>query len=70
VTFVTLEDETGVANLIIRLDVWERFRSIATTAVALIAHGRLERQGETIHILVGKLEALPSLLDSQSRDFR
>ncbi|HVX63528.1 MAG TPA: error-prone DNA polymerase, partial [Pirellulales bacterium] len=70
VTFVTLEDETGVANLIIRLDVWERFRSVATTAVALIAHGRLERQGETIHILVAKLEALPSLLDSQSRDFR
>ena len=29
ITFVTIEDETGVANLIVRMDVWEKFHSIA-----------------------------------------
>jgi hypothetical protein len=37
ITFVTLEDETGVANLIIRMDVWEKFYTVARTAPAFIA---------------------------------
>ena len=32
ITFVTLEDETGQANLIIRLDVWNRYRQVASRA--------------------------------------
>ena len=43
ITFVTLEDETGQANLIIKRDVWERFYKIARTAAAFIAHGRLQK---------------------------
>ncbi|MGH7194401.1 MAG: OB-fold nucleic acid binding domain-containing protein, partial [Candidatus Saccharimonadales bacterium] len=73
ITFVTLEDETGVANLIVRPETWERFRRVATTATALIAHGRLERHGLVIHVLTGKMEDLAPLtqrLGSQSRDFR
>jgi error-prone DNA polymerase len=73
ITFVTLEDETGVVNLIVRPAIWERYRRAATTATALLAHGRLQRQGDVIHVLVSKLEdvnALTARLDSQSRDFR
>jgi error-prone DNA polymerase len=73
ITFVTLEDETGVANLIVRPAIWERYRRAASTATALLAHGRLERQGEIIHILVSKLEDVVTLtqrLATQSRDFR
>ncbi|HVX10695.1 MAG TPA: error-prone DNA polymerase [Pirellulales bacterium] len=70
ITFVTLEDETGVANLVVRPDIWERFRRVATTAVAMIAHGRLERHDQVIHLLVGKLDDLKLVLTSQSRDFR
>jgi error-prone DNA polymerase len=73
ITFVTLEDETGIANLIVRPAVWERHRRAARTAQALLAHGRLERQDDVIHILVGRLEDLSDLLadiGSQSRDFR
>ncbi|HEV3136367.1 MAG TPA: OB-fold nucleic acid binding domain-containing protein, partial [Pirellulales bacterium] len=72
ITFVTLEDETGTVNLIVRQDVWQRFYRPARTAAALIAHGRLQRHGEVIHVLVSKLEDLSERLrglESQSRDF-
>lgn len=72
ITFVTLEDETGVANLIIRPDVWKRWRSAALGATILLAYGRLQRQGRVIHVLTTKLENLSSRmkdLGSKSRDF-
>ena len=58
ITFVTLEDETGVANLIIRMDVWEKFYRVARTAPAYIASGRLQNQQGVIHVLVSRLENL------------
>jgi error-prone DNA polymerase len=58
ITFVTLEDETGIANLIIRMDVWEKFHTIARTASAFIASGKLQNQQNVIHVLVAKLERL------------
>jgi error-prone DNA polymerase len=73
ITFVTLEDETGVANLVIRPDVWQRFRPAAKNAVALLAQGRLERQGEVIHILANRLidvREISGQMGSRSRDFR
>jgi error-prone DNA polymerase len=72
ITFVTLEDETGVANLIIRPDVWQKYYRPARTASALVAHGRLQREHGVIHVLVTKLEDLSERLAgmrSQSRDF-
>ncbi len=73
ITFVTLEDETGFANLIVRPEVWERYHSAARTATALLAHGRLQRQENVIHVLVTRLDDLSEMLtdlDSHSRDFR
>ena len=73
ITFVTLEDETGLANLIIKPEVWERYHRVARTAAAMIAHGRLQREGQIIHVLVTKLENLSSLLADHhmhSRDFQ
>jgi error-prone DNA polymerase len=73
ITFVTLEDESGTANLIVRPEVWERYHRAASTATALLAHGRLERHGPVIHVLAGKLEDLTEVsarLTSRSRDFR
>jgi error-prone DNA polymerase len=72
ITFVTLEDETATANLIIRPDVWKRHRAAALGATVLIAAGPLQRQGENIHVLVAKLEDFSVHLDgmqSQSREF-
>jgi len=72
ITFVTLEDETGVANLVIRPDVWKRWRTAALGSTVLLACGRLERHGEVIHVLTTKLENLSYRmkdLGPQSRDF-
>jgi error-prone DNA polymerase len=72
ITFVTLEDETGQANLIIRPDVWRKFRQAALGATILLAHGRLQREGPVIHVLVSRLENLSERMEqlaSQSRDF-
>lgn len=72
ITFATLEDESGVSNLVIRQPVWEQYRRVARNSVALLAHGKLQRQGQVIHVVVNKLEDLSSALaslQSQSRDF-
>jgi error-prone DNA polymerase len=73
ITFVTLEDETGTANLIVRQDVWDRFHRVAARASAMVAHGQLQRAHDVIHLLVDRLEDLSTLVaDAQvrSRDFR
>jgi error-prone DNA polymerase len=72
VVFVTLEDETGIANLIIWRDVFERFRAVVRLARAMRATGRIERQGDVVHLHVREvqlIDTLPSDLSSSSRDF-
>lgn len=73
ITFMTLEDESGTTNVVVHVNVWERFRSIARGAAALIAHGILERQEGIVHLVVDKLEDLTDILGpykNTSRDFR
>ncbi len=73
ITFVTIEDETGTANLIVRMDVWERFYQVARTASAYIASGRLQNQQGVTHVLVSRLENMNESLAglrSTSRDFQ
>ena len=73
ITFVTLEDETGIVNLIVRPEVWERHHQAARAATVLLAHGVLQRHESIIHVLVGRLEDLSRELaeiETKSRDFR
>ena len=73
ITFITLEDETGTANLILHPGTWERFRHVASTAAALVAQGRLERKDHVMHVIVDRLEELRDALHGlgiRSRDFR
>lgn len=73
ITFCTLEDETGTVNLVVRPDVWERFRDITRGASAWIARGKLERRLEVIHVVVDQVEDLAYRLQglrARSRDFR
>ena len=73
ITFVTLEDETGLANLVLRQEIWDRYYKVARTSPAWIAQGRLERKDRVIHILVHRLEDLAARLGPirpVSRDFR
>ena len=73
ITFVTLEDETGIVNLIVRPEVWERHHQAARAATVLLAHGILQRHDSVIHVLVNRLEDLSQELaqiETASRDFR
>ena len=72
ITFFTVEDESGSANLIVRPHVWRRCRAAARNAVVLLAAGRVQRQGEVIHLLATHLEDLSAQvagLETCSRDF-
>ena len=73
VTFFTLEDETGHVNLIVQREVFAASYAVARHARLLLVEGRLERQGEVIHVLARSLSRL-SLPDGEeppvrSRDF-
>jgi error-prone DNA polymerase len=70
--FVTLEDETGMANLVIWPQVWQRYRRTAVEAVALLAAGTVQRSASVVHVVVRSLENLASYLQEiaiRSRDF-
>jgi error-prone DNA polymerase len=73
ITFVTLEDETGIANLIVHAGTWQRYELAARRATALIASGRLERKDRVVHVIVSRLEDMRTRLADirhHSRDFR
>lgn len=72
ITFMTLEDETGQANLVIYPDVWERHRKAARGATALLVSGRLQKDhGDTVHLVVARMEDLSETFGvaTKARDF-
>jgi error-prone DNA polymerase len=73
ITFVTLEDETGTANLVVRQATWERYYVVARRSPAWVAHGVVERKDAVVHVLVHRLDDLSAAvgnLTPKSRDFR
>ena len=57
--FITLEDETGIANLILTPAVYERLRPLARDEHLLVARGKIERAGSVVNLRVEDLERLP-----------
>ena len=74
VVFISLEDETGMVNVICPPQVWERHQPTATTAPALLVRGRIERTGGAVNLVAGALRPLRVAASSAgavtSRDFR
>jgi len=71
--FMSLEDETGLMNLIIWKRTWERFRKVAKEAVALYIEGKIEKADRVIHVCPTNIEDLSHTLrdlPARSRDFR
>ena len=58
--FITLEDETGIANLIVWPRVFDAHRRIILSARMLVATGRLQHDGAVVHLLVHRLSDLSS----------
>ena len=72
VVFVTLEDETGSTNVIVWRDLSDRQRRELLGSRLLAVYGKVEREGEVVHLIAGRLVDLTPLLGSlptRSRDF-
>ena len=70
VTFMNLEDETGLINIVVSKGCWARHRKVARGAPALLIRGRLERSEGVININAEQLTLLPLAVHHASRDFR
>lgn len=70
VTFLNLEDETGMLNVVVFGTVWQRNRKVARNATAVVIRGRLERKGEVVNLIAETIEPLALPVRHRSRDFR
>ena len=71
ITFLNIEDETGMVNVIASVGVWQRYRRVAREAPAMIVRGILERSPEgVVNVVADRFERLPIGARHASRDFR
>ena len=69
--FISMEDETGIANVIVTPDLYERERIVVTRSKFLMAEGPLQNQDGVIHVKATRLTALSDhALELSSHDFR
>ncbi|RYH07727.1 OB-fold nucleic acid binding domain-containing protein [Tropicimonas sp. IMCC6043] len=64
VIFVTLEDETGVCNVVVWAKVYERFRRAVIAGRMLRVTGRIQREQEVVHVVAEQIEDISHMLDA------
>ncbi|CAN5451358.1 hypothetical protein BH09PLA1_BH09PLA1_25630 [soil metagenome] len=72
IVFITLEDETGVVNLIVRPNTFDTYRAAARHAGLLQCDGYIERQGQVVHVMAKRMFDRSDLIrgfELSSRDF-
>ncbi|MGI9394125.1 MAG: OB-fold nucleic acid binding domain-containing protein [Boseongicola sp.] len=67
VIFITLEDETGISNIIVWRKMYERFRRAVIAGRALKVTGRVQREGGVTHIIAEEIEDISFMLDDLVR---
>ncbi len=71
VTFLNLEDESGMLNVTCSEGLWARYRTVALGSAALLVRGRLERSPEgVLNLVADRLQKLALAVPVKSRDFR
>jgi error-prone DNA polymerase len=70
VTFINLEDETGMLNVTCSPGLWQRYRRVARTSSALVVRGLLQKSEGVLNLVADRLEALTPPVTPASRDFR
>ena len=68
VCFITLEDETGVANLVIWPKLFDHYRPVIMSSRLLVVHGRMQTDGRVIHVVADRLENRTDRLDTLSAE--
>lgn len=68
--FISMEDETGIANIIVTPDLYDRDRLVVTRSKFLLVEGPLQNQDNVIHVKATRLQSLADLaLEVRSHDF-
>ncbi len=62
VCFITIQDETGIANLVVWQSLFDKFRKEIVQARLLMVEGTLQREGQVIHVIAKKCRNLTQLL--------
>jgi error-prone DNA polymerase len=70
VTFLNLEDETGLVNVVVSKGCWVRYRDVAVAASALLVRGRVEVCEGVVNVVAEHLAPLGVRPPARSRDFR
>ena len=69
-TFLSLEDETGLVNVVVSKGCWVRHRRVVQTAPAVLVRGRLEQVDGVVNVVAERISFLPLGASLPSRDFR
>ena len=64
VIFMTLEDETGIANAVVWVKTFEKYRRVILSAGMVGIYGKLQREGEVVHLVAHRITDLSDVLKS------
>jgi error-prone DNA polymerase len=64
VLFITLEDETGIANIVVWPKNYDKYRRVILGATMMSIHGKIQREGEVVHLVANQISDLSDELAS------
>lgn len=71
ITFLNIEDETGMLNVVVSVGAWKVYRRIARESAAIVVRGVLERSEDgVVNLIADRFEPLEAAATTRSRDFR
>ena len=70
VTFISLEDETGLLNIVCSAGLWERYKKVARSSQGLVIRGMVERADDVVNFVADRIRPLSMAVTLPSRDFR
>ena len=70
VTFMNIEDETGMVNVLCVPGLWARYRKLAQSAPALLIRGQVQNASGAVTVVAEKMRPITLAVGSRSRDFR
>jgi error-prone DNA polymerase len=69
VTFINIEDETGLVNIVVSVGCWKHYRHVAQQASAMVIRGKVEAKDGVVNVVADKIEELVLAASPRSRDF-
>ena len=68
VTFLTLEDETGIANIVIWKDAFDANRKLVMTSSFLVVHGQVQSESNVVHVVARRFTDLSHRLSEMKEE--